>query len=54
MGYSPWGRKESDTTERLLCVCVTSYNQIEGSPGGTGGKECACQCRRRKRCRFDP
>ena len=22
MGYSPWGRKESDTTERLLCVCV--------------------------------
>ena len=22
MGYSPWGHKESDTTERLLCVCV--------------------------------
>ena len=22
MGYNPWGRKESDTTERLLCVCV--------------------------------
>ena len=23
-------------------------------PGGTGGKEPACQCRRCKRCRFDP
>ena len=22
VGYNPWGRKESDTTERLLCVCV--------------------------------
>ena len=22
MGYNPWGRKELDTTERLLCVCV--------------------------------
>ena len=22
VGYNPWGRKESDTTERLLCVLV--------------------------------
>ena len=22
VGYNPWGRKESDTTERLVCVCV--------------------------------
>ena len=22
VGYNPWGRKELDTTERLLCVCV--------------------------------
>ena len=22
MGYNPWGRKESDTTERLLCIGV--------------------------------
>ena len=22
MGYNPWGRKELDTTEQLLCVCV--------------------------------
>ena len=25
-----------------------------GFPGGASGKEPACQCRRRKRCRFDP
>ena len=22
IGYSPWGRKESDTTERLQCECL--------------------------------
>ena len=25
-----------------------------GFPGGTSGKELACQCRKHKRCRFDP
>ena len=25
-----------------------------GFPGGTSDKESACQCRRHKRCRFDP
>ena len=25
-----------------------------GFPGGTNGKETACQCRRCKRCRFSP
>ena len=25
-----------------------------GFPGGTSGKEPACQCRRLKRCGFDP
>ena len=37
-GYSPWGRKESDTTERL----------------STSGRELACQFRRHKRQGFDP
>ena len=27
---------------------------VKGFPGGTGGKEPACQCRRHKTCRFDP
>ena len=25
-----------------------------GFPGGAGGKEPSCQCRRHKRCGFDP
>ena len=29
MGYNPRGRKESDTTERLLCVCVYVYMELE-------------------------
>ena len=28
--------------------------EYEGFPGGTSGKEPTCQCRRYKRCRFDP
>ena len=27
---------------------------IKAFPGGTSGKESVCQCRRRKRCSFDP
>ena len=29
-------------------------NSSMGFSGGTSGKEHACQCRRRKRCGFDP
>ena len=32
--------------------CVNIWNL--GFPGGTSGKESACQCRRHKRCGFDP
>ena len=34
-----------------ICVCI--YIGM-GFPGGTSGKELACQCRRQKRCKFDP
>jgi len=37
--YSPWGRKESDTTEWLH---FTS-GDWEGFPGGSDGKESACK-----------
>ena len=30
------------------------YAAISGFPGGTSGKEPTCQCRRHKKCRFDP
>ena len=29
-------------------------HKLVGFPRGANGKEHACQCRRRKRCRFDP
>ena len=42
--YSPWDRKELDTTEQL---------HFHFSPGGARGKESACQFRRHKKCEFD-
>ena len=30
------------------------YHFVWGFPGDTSGEEPACQCRRRKRCSFDP
>ena len=30
------------------------YHFVWGFPGGTSGEEPACQCRRHKRCSFDP
>ena len=42
--YSPWDRKESDTTEQL---------HFHFSPGGARGKASACQFRTGKKCEFD-
>ena len=48
----------SYTAERYRAlVSSSSYkgtNLIRCSPGGTSGKESACQCRKCKKCRFDP
>ena len=34
---------------------LSSYHfHVLGFPGGTSGKDLTCQCRRHKRCRFDP
>ena len=49
-GYSPWGRKELDTTEQLYFTLLYFTIMI----GGASGKEHTCQCRRCKRLRFDP
>ena len=37
-------------------ACPALYGALEftGLPGGTSGKEPACQCGRRNRCGFDP
>ena len=39
VGYSPWGRKASDTTERLPFTSL--YSQL-GFSGGASGKEPTC------------
>ena len=38
-GYTPWGHKELDMTERLT-------HRREGLPQQLSGKESTCQCRR--------
>ena len=40
-----WGKSKEN---HFVCSKDTGF------PGGTTGKEPACQCRRHKRCRFDP
>ena len=47
---SPWGHKELDTTERLNWT----ETWVRGFPGGVNGKEPTSQCKRHKRCGFDP
>ena len=42
LGYSPWGRKESDTTERLHSL---THSKLE-LPRGLHDKESTHQCRR--------
>ena len=45
MGYSPWGCKESDTTERLHFRTLDSkllYSKGTSFPGGSEGKASAC------------
>ena len=55
--YGPWGCKESDMTKQsktkksLNCIRASC---LGGFPGGTSGKEPVCQCKRLKRCGFDP
>ena len=46
--YSPWGHKESDTTEQL-----SLSGALKEFPGGASGKESSCHCRTHKRLRFD-
>ena len=51
------GVKESDTTEQLNNNNKYQSRQllfIWGFLGGSDGKESTCQCRRRRRCGFDP
>ena len=46
LGYSPRGRKESDTTEQLHFITYCLW--------WLSSKGSACQCRGHRRCEFDP
>ena len=49
------GRLQSMGSQRVGHDWATSlYITYMGFPGGTSGKEPACQCRRHKGCKFDP
>ena len=37
--YRPWGRKESDTTERLTQMVIKQRGGQKGRPGGDHGRE---------------
>ena len=64
VGYSPWSRKESDTTELVTHTQThtqthththtDTHTQTHGSSGGANVKEPACQCRKHKRHGLDP
>ena len=47
VGYSPWGRKELDTTEQLHLMLPASFLRL---PWWFSGKESACD----ERLMFDP
>ena len=49
-GHGLWGHKESNMTEGLS----TDTSTIQGLPRWLSGKESGCQCRRHRRCEFDP
>ena len=51
VGYSPWGCRESDTTEQLNNRMIDYRNW---APRWYSGKESACQCRRCKIRSFNP
>ena len=43
------------TLKSIVCICELAGDSVlVCGPGGTRGKESACQCRRRKRRGFDP
>ena len=49
-----WAATYGVAQSRTRLKWLSSSTPIEGFPGGASSKETACQCRRQKRCRFDP
>ena len=47
------GGREGGMEEGRTCSKLGSIS-VQGFPGGTSGKQPTCQCRRLKKCQFDP
>ena len=58
LGEPQWteesSRLQSMGSQSVRISLVTKQQKIVMFPGGASGKESACQCRRYKRCGFDP
>jgi len=52
--YLLFTKVDSFRGERTIGEEELFFYSLMDFPGGSSGKEPACQCRRRKRCRFDP
>ena len=52
--YFPFLRCSFFIYKMIMLGLCTYLGSTGGFPGGTGGKEPSCQCRRCKRCRFNP
>ena len=49
----PWTHVPDDQPLKSFVPEILTVQRL-GFPGGTSGKEPTCQCRRRKKCGFDP
>ena len=47
------GRQQGPRSAKTLVPGLSFTSEVD-SPGGASGKEPACQCKRHKRCGFDP
>ena len=54
VSVSPIGHFQKSAALEIYLGIFGVYLVLKGLPGGTGGKEPVCQCRRCKRHKFDP
>ena len=53
LGQDSTAGREGGMEEGRTCSKLRSIS-VQGFPGGASGKQPACQCRRLKKCQFDP
>ena len=55
-GFWEWYTDLTEPVAGKRCILLSNHKHLVsvGSPGGINSKVSTCQCRRHKRCRFDP